>query len=170
MKLRPVPGEYKYAVAVREGGDLWVTLWVRRSWKGEFFIMIPRGDPSLDVHTSYHRDGALHMKSHDRKAFKSYRRQPLTGVFRGSVDLGNYHGHGAESVGAICDATAFSGVVEVAPGVLGRAHGAVGVFLVEPGLEPPDYALTHEIVTQSVFRDVTPNVVITVLRDKSLKG
>ena len=42
MKLQP--GEYRYAVAVREGSDLWLTLWVRRSRTGEFFIMVPRGD------------------------------------------------------------------------------------------------------------------------------
>jgi len=30
MKLRPlVPDEHRYAVAVREGSDLWLTLWVR---------------------------------------------------------------------------------------------------------------------------------------------
>ena len=67
MKLQPVPGEYRYAVAVREGSDLWLTLWVRRSRKGEFFIMLPTSDRDWDPHTSYHRDGTLHMKSYDRK-------------------------------------------------------------------------------------------------------
>jgi hypothetical protein len=33
MKLRSDPGEQRYAVAVREGSDLWLTLWVRRSPK-----------------------------------------------------------------------------------------------------------------------------------------
>jgi hypothetical protein len=36
MKLQPVPGEHRYAVAVREGADLWLRMWVRRSRKGEF--------------------------------------------------------------------------------------------------------------------------------------
>jgi hypothetical protein len=45
MKLRPlVPDEHRYAVAVREGSDLWLTLWVRRSSKPEFFVFMPRGD------------------------------------------------------------------------------------------------------------------------------
>src|SRR5437879_6440320 len=44
MKLQPVPGEYRYAVAVEDGADLWLTLWVRRSRKGEFFVMLPVGD------------------------------------------------------------------------------------------------------------------------------
>jgi hypothetical protein len=42
MKLRPVPGEHRYAVTVEEGSDLWLTLWVRRSPNGKFFVMPPR--------------------------------------------------------------------------------------------------------------------------------
>jgi len=87
MKLQSVPGESRYAVAVRDGSDLWLTLWVRRSWKGEFFIMMPRGDREWDPHTSYHLDGNLHMKGHDRKILPSQRRQPLTGTFLGSEHL-----------------------------------------------------------------------------------
>src|SRR5215475_13750218 len=48
MKLQPVPGEYRYAVSVRDGSDLWLTLWVRRSRKGEFFVMLPRGERDWD--------------------------------------------------------------------------------------------------------------------------
>jgi hypothetical protein len=51
MKLRRVPGEHRYAVALREGSDLWLTLWVRRSPKGEFFVMTPRGDRGWDPHS-----------------------------------------------------------------------------------------------------------------------
>src|ERR1700687_5036510 len=67
MKLQPVPGEHRYAVAVREGADLWLRMWVRRSRKGEFFILRPLGDRDWNPHTSYHLDGTLHMKSHDRR-------------------------------------------------------------------------------------------------------
>jgi len=161
MKLQPVPGEYRYAVAVQEGSDLWLTLWVRRSPKGEFFVMLPRGDEDWDPHTSYHLDGTRHMKSYDRKVLPPEKRQPLTGAFRGSEDLGFYAGHGPKGVGAICDPTAFSGVVKVAPGVLGPRHGGVKVDLVEPGHEPMGFPWT-QIVTQQVFRDILPWVVITV--------
>ncbi len=161
MKLQPVPGEHRYAVAVREGADLWLTLWVRRSRKGEFFIMQPRGDQDWDPHTSYHLDGTLHMKSHDQRVLQPQKRQPLTGAFRGSEHLGAYYGHGPKSVGAICDPTAFSGIVEVAPGVLGPRDGAVTVDLVEPDQEPTGFPWTR-IVTRQVFRDITPWVVITV--------
>jgi hypothetical protein len=120
MKLRPIPGEFRYAVAVREGSDLWLTLWVRRNRKGEFFVMIPRGDRGWDPHTSYHLDGTLHMKSYERKFGPPQKRQTLSGPFRGAEHLGAYGGHGPKGVGAICDPSAFSGVVEVPSGVLDR--------------------------------------------------
>jgi hypothetical protein len=169
MKLQPVPGEHRYAVAVREGSDLWLTLWVRRSPKGEFFIMLPRshrdrlprGNQTWDPHTSYHLDGNLVVRSFAWKDFLAPKRQPLTGAFRGSEHLGVYYGHDPKSVGAICDPTLFSGVVEVAPGVLGPRHGRVTVDLVEPGHEPMEFPWT-QIVTRQVFCDSLPWVVITV--------
>lgn len=170
MKLQPFPGEFKYAVAVREGADLWLVLWVRRSAKGGFFVMKPMGDRDWNPHTSYHLDGTLHMKSHDRKVLPPQKLQPLTGPFRGTVDLGINGGYAPKGVGAFCDPVAFSGVVEVPSGVLGPRHGAVGVFLVEPGQAPSDYTWAYEVVSQTVFHDVTPNVVITVLRQKPLRN
>jgi hypothetical protein len=158
MKLRPVPGEHRYAVAVREGPDLWLTLWVRRSKRGEFFVMVPRNDPGWDVHTSYHLDGTLHMKSFGHKTMSS-KLQPLTGTFRGTAHLGANGGHGPKRVGAICDPADFSGVVEVAPGVLGPRDGTVVVDLVEPGCEPITW---WNVVQQEVFRDTVPWVVIRV--------
>jgi hypothetical protein len=157
MKLQQVPGEHRYAVAIEGDSDLWLTLWVRRSRKGEFFVML-RGDKDWNPHTSYHLDGSLHMKSYDCKVLPPKKLQPLTGVFRGSEDLGCYSGHGS---GAICDPTAFSGIVNVAPGVLGPRHGVVKVDLVEPGHEPPKFDWI-KLVTQQVFHDTVPWVVITV--------
>ncbi len=79
MKIQRVPGEHLYAVAVREGSDLWLTMWVRHSRKGEFFAMLPRLDHRWDAHASYHLDGTLHIKSDDGKCM-SRKCQPLTGI------------------------------------------------------------------------------------------
>src|SRR5262245_4996988 len=40
MKLKR-PGESTYAIAMPEGADLWLALWIRRSMKGEIFIFHP---------------------------------------------------------------------------------------------------------------------------------
>jgi hypothetical protein len=91
MKLKSLAGEYRYAVAVRESSDLWMTLWVKRNRRGEFFVMVPRADRGWDPHTSYHLDGTFHMKSHGHKGlFDLPKRQPLTGTFRGTEHLGTY--------------------------------------------------------------------------------
>lgn len=163
MQLRAVPGECRYAVAVQDGSNLWLTLWIRRSRKGEFFVMLPRGDSDWDPHTSYHLDGHLHMKGHGQK-FLAQKRQSLTSPFRGTQSLGTYYGHGPRGVGAVCDPTVFSGVCKVPADVLGPAHGGVCVDLVEPGCEP-DAPLWKTIVVRETFRDFVPHIVITVGND-----
>jgi hypothetical protein len=162
MKLRIVPGEYRYAVAVREGADLRLTLWVRRSPKGEFFVMVPRGDHGWNPHASYHLDGTFHSKTfNDKKMGPPQKRQPLTSTFPGTEPLGAYGGHAPKSVGAICDPAAFSGVVEVPPGVVGPRHGMVVVDLIEPGCEPMSWPFVH-VVRQEIFRDFLPWIVIRI--------
>jgi len=159
MKLQPVPGEQKYAVAIRKGPDLWLTLWVRCSPKGDVFIMYPRGDREWQAHASYHLNGTLHQKSYDH-VIGAQKRQPLTGAFKGCEHLGHYAGHGTTN-GAVCDPAAFTGVVIVEPGVLGPKHGFVAVDLVEPGCEPTP--LFGKQIMREVFpRDPRPSVVITI--------
>jgi len=161
MKLQPIPGEYRYAVALRDGANLWLTLWVRRSRRGEFFVMLPRGDREWDPHTSYHLGGNLHIRSFGSKVLPPQKRQPLTGAFRGTEHLGQYMGQGGRTTGAVCDPTLFAGVVEVPPGVLGPKHGAVAVDLVEPEHEPSDL-FWKQIVIRQTFRDTIPWIVIRV--------
>jgi hypothetical protein len=158
MKLARLPDEHRYAVAVRKRSGLWLTLWVKRSKKGEFFVILPRKDPGWDVHTSYHLNGACHMKSFGH-VMMSKQLQPLTGTFRGTEHLGANMGHSAEHVGAICDPTDFSGVVEVRAGILGPRHGAVVVDLVEPGSEPIAW---DNVVQRRDFHDTVPSIVIRV--------
>jgi hypothetical protein len=162
MRLRPTPGLYRYAIALRTGTDLWLTLWVKRNPAGEFFVFRPTRD-DRNVHASYHRDGRFHMKSHGRIVGQPRQLQALTGTFRGTEHLGAYGGHGPKGVGAICDPSAFHGVVEAPPGVLGPVDGQVVVDLVEPGCEPLEWPVP--VVQQQVFRDVVPWVVIRICRN-----
>jgi hypothetical protein len=123
--------EQRYAIAIQDGSDLWLTMWVRCSPKGEIFIMYPRGDPKLDAHACYHLDGTLHQKSDGVVSVVTIRRrQPLTGAFTGTEHLGAYGGHGWKSTGAICDPASFTGVVVVGPGRLGPRDGVVSIDLV----------------------------------------
>ena len=163
MQLDSNCDEYRYAVAVEDDSDLWLVLWVRRSSKGEFFVMLPRGDCKADPHTSYHLNGNLHSKMHGQK-FSVIKRQPLTSEFCGIVGLGTYYGHGPKSVGAVCDSNLFSDVVKVPFGVLGPVHGGVSVYLVEPGYDLPEPPWKN-IAAHQVFQDFVPHVAITVGSD-----
>jgi hypothetical protein len=168
MKLGPVPGEQKYAVAIRDGADLWLTMWVRCSPKGEVFIMYPRaGRAAGDPHASYHLDGIFHQKSHKLARLRQ-QRQPLTGSFKESEHLGIYSGHGKGS-GAVCDPKAFDGVVIVKPGILGPRDGSVGIDLVAVGYEATwrqeiaDRWYFGTVRQRQVFpRDPRPAVAITI--------
>lgn len=102
------------------------------------------------------------MKSFGGSTVMKQERQPLTGPFKGTADLGSYAGHGDKSIRAVCDSTAFTGVVEATPGVLGPANGSVVVDLVEPGREPLWWP--GEMVQEEVFKDATPWVVIRIFR------
>jgi hypothetical protein len=132
---------------------------VRRSPKGEFFVFVPRIDPREDIHTSYHLDGRVHLKSEGERVFRPDQRQALTGLFRGIESLGMFKGFGPKSIGAICDPTAFSGVVELGPDILGPREGQISVALVEPGYQPLPVGT---FVEQKVFTETAPWVMITV--------
>lgn len=101
------------------------------------------------------------MKSRDRKVLPPTKRQPLTGTFRGTEQLVACAGYEPKSVGAICDPTAFSGVVEIAPGILGPGDGQITVDLVAPDCQPAAFPWT-KIARREVFRDILPWVVITI--------
>lgn len=156
MNLNTVPGESKYAVAVREGTDLFLVLWVRRNQKGEYCVLKPMGDRQLDPQSRYHRDGTLHHKIIKPKVLPAQKSSSFP-IMNGFTPM---------DTGAICDPTAFTGIVEVASGVLGPRHGCIGVSLAEPGIGLPDYTWAYHVLTQTVFREVSPHVVVSIMRKK----
>src|SRR5262249_48942785 len=91
----------------------------------------------------------------------SYKRQPLTGTFRGTEHLGQYAGFSPRSVGAVCHPDDFSGVMEVPVGILGPAAGSVSVDLIEPH-HATTWVPWPRVLGRKVFRDFLPWVVITV--------
>jgi hypothetical protein len=102
------------------------------------------------------------MKSFGRK-FGVQKRQPLNAKFRGAEHLGAYYGHGPKGIGAVCDPSTFSGVLEVPAGVLGPRNGAVLVDLVEPGCDPVPFEF-GDVVQRKTFSDMAPSVVIRIVQ------
>ena len=161
MKLPPMqPDEYRYAIALREGSDLWLTTWVKRKPKGDVHVMTPRTVKDWDPHVSYHQHGEFHGKSFGRQ-LSSSKRQPLTSAFKGCENVCVLSGHGPKMLGAVCDPTMFTEVVEVPPGILGPRDGFVAVDLVEPGQEPSELP-PHTLNQRHVFKYSEPWIVIRV--------
>jgi hypothetical protein len=155
------PGEYRYAVTLREGSDLWVALWVKRSKKGEWFVMVREGT-NWDVHNSYHCDGTKHLKSYNYKLNDWTRGQRLDGTFRGTESLGAIGvGWDPKNVREHYEPEKFSGVMEVPPDVL--CGGTIIIDLVEPNFDPPPSL--NKIVMQIIFCDVVPWLVIRIAQD-----
>ena len=161
MKLRDLkPDEYRYAVAVREGSELFVTLFIRRDPKGDVYVMIPRGRGSGNPHASYHRNGTLHHKSNDRPMMPSDRQPLIGGGFKGCEHICMFGGHAPKRVGVTCDATKFTGIVEVQDEELN--DGFVAVDLVEPGCEKQVIDLGNPVHSTHVFKEAEPWLLIRV--------
>ncbi|HXW65644.1 MAG TPA: hypothetical protein VEK74_11215 [Burkholderiaceae bacterium] len=86
------PNDVCYAVAIEDGDDLWVPLWIKRSSKGDIYVFWPHGcvegeDPG-SPHVSYHRDGTYHSKSYEQVTMPPQKRHPLLGDFKRCEHLG----------------------------------------------------------------------------------
>jgi hypothetical protein len=79
---------------------------------------------------------------------------------KGTEHLGGFKGHGPKSVGAVCDPSVFTGVVELPPGLLGPRDGVVLVDLVEPGCDPITWS--GDMIRQKTFDDAVPWLVIRI--------
>ena len=66
-----------------------------------------------------------------------------------------------QEVGAVCDPTAFDGILELPPGLLGPRNGNVIVDLVEPDCQPSSWP---GVVEEMTFKDVVPWTVIRVAK------
>lgn len=153
-------GEFLYAVAERDDKQLYLALWIRRSNKGEIFVLIPRSDRKWNPHFSYHQDGRSHHKSHNHKTAPLRRQQPGTN-FHGNECLGGFATGDPKSGGVTFDPTSFTGVIEVGWNVLGTTHGSIILDVVEPGCEPIPMPFKN-IVACKTFQDVVPWLVVRI--------
>ena len=82
------PDERMFAVAVRDGEELFLRVRIRRAARGgDIYYSLPTGRSApewkkWDPHGSYHRDGRSHHKSFDRKALVRQSQKPDFG-FKG---------------------------------------------------------------------------------------
>jgi hypothetical protein len=152
-------GGHGYAVAIDDGIDLRVTLWVRRGPR--ICVVLQPRDREWDPHATYHVDGRYHNKSYGVAFGGAQHRQRLDN-FKGTEHFGYFGGHG----GALpkCNPSNFTDVITVAPDVLTGFKGGVIVDLVEPGVAPnPLHREFHEVIEERTYKDLSPWVVVAVV-------
>ena len=65
-----------YAVAVRDGNDLFLSCRIRRTVTGDVYVMIPRLAPDWNPHFSYHASGHYHVKNYSQPFHVSHWQRP----------------------------------------------------------------------------------------------
>jgi hypothetical protein len=56
----------RFAIAVRDGKDLWLFLWLKRDATGDVYVFWPIDEKGRNPHASYHASGRSHQKSYNK--------------------------------------------------------------------------------------------------------
>jgi hypothetical protein len=163
--------ERMFAVAIRDGQDLFLWIRIRRARLGDIYYMFPTGrsEPEWqkwNPHGSHHKDGRRHHKSFDRKIMPEQRQKPDSD-FRGSENLiiRPITFHEPRAFGVICDPAEFSEVMEVPASILSTKtfETHIAIDLTEPG-GPPILMVAGEVVARRAFSDAPPWIWVSVVQ------
>jgi hypothetical protein len=161
--------ERMFAVAIRDGQDLFLWIHIKRSKNGEVFCMLQagrKGERRLwDPHLSHHKNGKVHYKSFGKKRFSRTGQKP-DADFRGTEPLfaTDIRSDDLRDFGVICNPKEFCDVMEVPATLISPANPRetfVSVQLTEPGGQA-DIADGCEILRQKAFNDAIPVILVSV--------
>jgi hypothetical protein len=109
----------KFAVAVRDGSDLFLWIRLRRAPKGDLYYIFPTGRHGRawkrwNPHGSLHRDGTLHHKSYNRPLHVTQVRKP-NAAFQGTLHFVQRGVAPDEprGFGVVCHPSEFDEVMEI---------------------------------------------------------
>jgi hypothetical protein len=158
------PLDKMYAIAVRDGGSLFLFLRVKRNAKNEVFVLSPRDEEDWDPHASFHSDGTLHQKSYDHKSLvRSVGCSPA--AISETLNLQTL-GIAADEVLAIncsCDPIKFSQVFEIPITELSsdKYRTIISVDATPPGGQPT-ITKGARVLMQWTKKDSVPWIVVSL--------
>jgi len=166
---RDVTTDRMFAVAIRDGKDLFLWLRIRRAKLGDIYYAIPTGRPEgewkrWNPHGSHHKDGRSHHKSFNEKIIAERRQKPDSD-FRGTEHLITRPIASDEprAFGESCDPAKFSDLMELPISMISskKYETNIAVDLTEPHGEP---IITPggKIIAQKSFTDSIPWILVTV--------
>jgi hypothetical protein len=155
-----------YAIAVRDGADLFLFMGLARAPQGDLYVNVLHnrtgaGWEQWKPHFSYHASGQLHHKSFGRKGL-IFHRQPPDANFRGTENVAGMGLPADEPrrLNTPCVVTDFDEVFEIPVSELrteGRTH--IEIDFIEPFTVPNGKAilpLEARIIRQDIFKDTVP--------------
>jgi hypothetical protein len=154
-----------FAVAVRDGSDLFLFLSVCRAQSGDVYVNFPRDyKPNWKPHSSYHASGQHHQKSYGHKVLVRKGQKPGS-TFSGTQNVVT-SGIAADEPRAIhcpCQAAGFEGVFEIPISDLSTDmyRTMISVDISEPNGQPTTTP-GSTVVRQAVFKDAVPWIIVTL--------
>jgi hypothetical protein len=158
--------EIRYAVAVRDGEDLWLHSIIKKTYRGDVYDFWPHGNVEGGwTHASYHVDGTVHIKHRGKRPLPGLNQQRLDASFRGVEPLFTtpIYVSALRGSGRKCDLSDFANVFEIAATDLPELPGTpfqLQTDLVEPGKSEYPMGWTKRL--QKKFNDRTPWIVVTL--------
>jgi hypothetical protein len=153
-----------YAVAIRDGNDLFLHSIVRRSRKGDVYFHYAHEQfgPRWKGHASYHCSGQHHHKSFGQKALVRQCQRPDAN-FRGvaNVITTNVSAGDARAIYVPCDPTRFDDLFEIADSDLRSTCFQLSVDLTSGEPIPPPNTKSN-LVQQHEFNEFFPHIVVTL--------
>jgi hypothetical protein len=163
--------ERMFAVAIRDGKDLFLWIRIRRAVDGDLYYATPTGRPGPEwkkwnPHGSLHKDGHSHHKSFGQKIFPKKGQRPDSN-FKGTVNWISLPTASREprAFGVICDPAKFSEVMEVPVSILSPKtyETYVSIDLTEPDGSPSINTSDGQILAQQRFKDSIPWILVSVV-------
>lgn len=157
--------KHVYAIAVRDGKELFLFLSICRDQQGNVYVNFPRDyEPDWKPHSSFHASGQHHQKSFGRKEFVRHRQKPDVN-FRGveNVVTTGIASDEPRALNIPCQSASFEGVFEILLSDLRpeKYRTLVSVDVSEPHGNP---IITPgaNVIRQAVFRDTVPWILVTL--------
>lgn len=155
----------RIAVAVRDGGELFLIAFVVRAAASDVYVNWPRDYVrGWKPHTSYHASGQHHHKSFGKAADVQKRQKP-DAAFKGTqqiVSFGVATGEHA-ALNIRFDPSDFDEVFEIPIGEIGSTKYTtyLAMDLVEPSISPQLQLPDAKVLKQETYTDAEPWIVIT---------
>jgi hypothetical protein len=165
QSTKPLYPRRAYAVAVRDGSELFLVAIVRRSRRGDVYVHHPHTHfgPKWDGHSSYHCSGRHHHKAY-KQPFLIKERQRPDANFLGTenvITTNMSFGH-ARAIGVLCDRAKFDDVFKIADADLRPTkpyHLSVDLSSGEP---IPPFSQTSQVVWQQTVTEFFPQIIVTL--------